>query len=61
VKTGREADGKVEIFGDLAPGDMLILTATDEIRNGSALTNVRKEEKSVSSQQSAVGKPGGSH
>ena len=42
VKTGREVDGKVEIFGNLTSGDLLILTATDEIRNGSDLANITK-------------------
>jgi RND family efflux transporter MFP subunit len=41
VKTGREANGLVEIYGNLNPGDLLIRTATDEIRNGSTLQNVK--------------------
>jgi hypothetical protein len=30
----------VEIYGNLNPGDLLVVTATDEIRNGSDLKNV---------------------
>jgi len=41
VKTGRESEGKLEIYGNLRPGDLLIRTATDEIRNGSELSNLK--------------------
>ena len=41
VKTGREDNGKIEIYGNLNPGDLLLKTATDEIRNGSPLQNVK--------------------
>ncbi|MCU7549696.1 efflux RND transporter periplasmic adaptor subunit [Chitinophagaceae bacterium LB-8] len=41
VKTGREANGTIEIYGNLNPGDLLIKTATDEIRNSSDLQNVK--------------------
>ena len=34
VQKGREADGKVEIFGDLKPGDRLVAAATDESKGG---------------------------
>lgn len=34
VKTGREADGKLEIYGSLQTGDELIAKASEEIRNG---------------------------
>ncbi|MEJ7741035.1 MAG: efflux RND transporter periplasmic adaptor subunit [Chitinophagaceae bacterium] len=37
VEIGREAEGKMEIYGDLNPGDHLIKVATDEIRNGSTI------------------------
>lgn len=37
VKKGREAGDQVEIYGKLDQGDKLVKTATDEIRNGSAL------------------------
>jgi RND family efflux transporter MFP subunit len=39
VRKGREAEGKVEIFGELNSGDILVEKANDEIRNGSALTS----------------------
>ncbi len=35
VKTGRQADDKTEIFGELTEGDSIIKTATEEIRDGS--------------------------
>jgi membrane fusion protein (multidrug efflux system) len=41
VKTGREANGSIEIYGDLHSGDLLMISATDEIRNGSAVQNVK--------------------
>ncbi len=37
VKKGREADGKVEIFGELNVGDTLITTSSEEVRDGSSL------------------------
>jgi RND family efflux transporter MFP subunit len=42
VKTGRESDGKMEIYGDLKQGDMLVKTATEEIRDGSAIGEVKQ-------------------
>jgi membrane fusion protein (multidrug efflux system) len=41
VKKGREANDKVEVYGSLTEGDQLIKTATDEIRNGSEIKNVK--------------------
>ena len=41
VKKGREADGKTEVYGNLNPGDQIIKTATDEIRNASEIRNVK--------------------
>ena len=41
VKTGREANGKIEIYGNLKAGDPLVKTATEEIRNGSVLQTVK--------------------
>ena len=34
VKKGREADDKIEIYGDIADGDVLVTTATEEIHTG---------------------------
>jgi multidrug efflux pump subunit AcrA (membrane-fusion protein) len=34
VQKGREADGKVELFGDLKDGDQLVLNASDELKAG---------------------------
>ena len=42
VKTGREANGTIEIYGNLNPGDQIVKTATDEIRNGSDLQHVKR-------------------
>lgn len=44
VKKGREAEGKIEIFGNLSPGDHLVKTASDEIRNGSPIENEKLVE-----------------
>lgn len=44
VKKGREADGKIEIFGNLLPGDHLVKKASDEIRNGSPVENEKLVE-----------------
>lgn len=44
VKKGREAGDKTEIYGNLNAGDKIIKTATDEIRNGSEIKNVRMGE-----------------
>jgi membrane fusion protein (multidrug efflux system) len=41
VQKGRQAEEKVEIYGDLTPGDQLVTVATDEIRDGSELKNVK--------------------
>jgi membrane fusion protein, multidrug efflux system len=41
VKKGRENDGKVEVFGDLFAGDLIVKQANEEVRNGSRVT-VRK-------------------
>jgi RND family efflux transporter MFP subunit len=41
VKTGREANGNIEVYGNLSPGDLLLRTPTDEIRSGSVLQNVK--------------------
>jgi len=44
VKKGREAGDKTEIYGNLNAGDKIIKTATDEIRNGSEMRNVKMAE-----------------
>jgi membrane fusion protein, multidrug efflux system len=38
VQTGVTANGKTEVFGDLAAGDTVVANATDAIRSGSAIT-----------------------
>lgn len=42
VKTGREANGSIEVYGNLNAGDTLLKTATDEIRNGTVLQNLKR-------------------
>lgn len=39
VKFGREANGKIEVYGNLNVNDTILKTATDEIRNGSEVKN----------------------
>ncbi|QNF34246.1 efflux RND transporter periplasmic adaptor subunit [Adhaeribacter swui] len=41
VHKGRQAEEKVEIYGNLNPGDQLVTVATDEIRDGSELPRVQ--------------------
>jgi hypothetical protein len=40
VKTGRIVDGKVEVFGELALNDVLVKTASEEIRDSSDVKQV---------------------
>ncbi|MEO5995418.1 MAG: efflux RND transporter periplasmic adaptor subunit [Chitinophagaceae bacterium] len=44
VKKGREADGKMEVYGALNAGDILVKKASDEIRNGSEVKRVKVVE-----------------
>ncbi len=41
VKTGRDANGFVEIFGNLQVGDLLLRAASEEIKNGTVLQNIK--------------------
>jgi membrane fusion protein (multidrug efflux system) len=41
VKTGRDANGLIEIYGNLKDGDLLLRAASDEIKNGTVLQNVK--------------------
>jgi RND family efflux transporter MFP subunit len=41
IKTGRDGDGRIEIYGKLMSGDQLVLAANEEIRDGSALSNLK--------------------
>jgi RND family efflux transporter MFP subunit len=38
VQSGQTVNGDVEVFGDLRPGDQVVRTASDSIRNGQPLT-----------------------
>jgi multidrug efflux pump subunit AcrA (membrane-fusion protein) len=42
VKTGREVNGMLEIYGSLQPGDLILRVGNDEIRNGAGLENTKK-------------------
>jgi multidrug efflux pump subunit AcrA (membrane-fusion protein) len=42
VQPGRTADDKEEIYGQLSPGDQLIKTATEEIRDGAEVKTFLK-------------------
>jgi membrane fusion protein, multidrug efflux system len=41
VKTGREANGLIEVYGNLNKGDLLLISASDEIKNGTVLQNLK--------------------
>ncbi|GGH66150.1 RND family efflux transporter MFP subunit [Filimonas zeae] len=43
VQKGREAEGKAEVFGKLTPGDNLVLSANEEIRDGSDIHTTLKK------------------
>jgi len=45
VKTGREADGKVEVYGALTVGDTIVTAASEERRNGSSVKEIVVEKK----------------
>jgi len=45
VKTGREADGKVEVYGALTVGDTIVTAASEERRNGSPVKEIVVEKK----------------
>jgi membrane fusion protein, multidrug efflux system len=41
VKMGRDANGLIEIYGNLTVGDLLLFSASDEIKNGTVLQNIK--------------------
>jgi membrane fusion protein (multidrug efflux system) len=45
VKNGREAEGRVEVYGPLAVGDTLVTIASEERRNGSPVTQLNFGKK----------------
>jgi RND family efflux transporter MFP subunit len=44
VKKGREANGKLEVFGKLNPGDIIVKTASEEMRDGSPAGALMRRE-----------------
>jgi len=45
VRPGREADGKIEVYGNLNVNDTILATATDEVRDGSAITATKLQKQ----------------
>jgi hypothetical protein len=43
VKRGAGAGDSIEVFGELSPGDQVVRRATDEIRDGSVVSVVRRK------------------
>ncbi|HSZ32250.1 MAG TPA: efflux RND transporter periplasmic adaptor subunit [Puia sp.] len=41
IKTGRDANDLIEIYGKLNEGDQLLFTPSDEIKNGTVLKNIK--------------------
>jgi RND family efflux transporter MFP subunit len=41
IKTGRDANDLIEIYGNLNEGDQLLFTPSDEIKNGTILKNLK--------------------
>lgn len=44
VQTGREADGKIEVYGNLNPGDTIVSVASEEIRDGAELKHIKLDK-----------------
>lgn len=44
VKTGRSADDKTEVFGNVSAADTIVKTATEEVRNGAEVKRVKLSE-----------------
>jgi len=44
VQKGAEENGKIAVYGKLAAGDTIVKTATEEIRNGAALKQIKKAD-----------------
>ena len=45
IKTGRNADGKVEVYGPLSVGDTLVTAGSEERRKGSVVKQISFEKK----------------
>ncbi|MBS1567410.1 MAG: efflux RND transporter periplasmic adaptor subunit, partial [Bacteroidetes bacterium] len=44
VQKGAEENGKIAVYGNLNAGDTIVKTATEELRNGAALRQLKKTE-----------------
>jgi RND family efflux transporter MFP subunit len=44
VQKGAEENGRIAVYGKLAAGDTIVKTATEEIRNGTAVKQVKKTD-----------------
>jgi membrane fusion protein (multidrug efflux system) len=44
VKTGRSADDRTEIFGNISAADTIVKTVTEEVRNGAAAGKIKLSE-----------------
>ncbi len=47
IEKGLEADEKIEIFGKLNEGDQLVLTASEEVRNGLPVPQVKTADTAI--------------
>jgi hypothetical protein len=45
IKNGREAEGRVEVYGPLNIGDTLVTVANEERRNGSEVKQIHIADK----------------
>ena len=41
VKIGRDANGLIEVYGNLNEGDSILKSGSDEIKNGTVLQNLK--------------------
>jgi multidrug efflux pump subunit AcrA (membrane-fusion protein) len=44
VQTGHDADGKIEVYGNLAPGDTIVSVASEEIRDGAEMKHIKLDK-----------------
>jgi hypothetical protein len=44
VQTGHDADGKIEVYGNLNAGDTIVTVASEEIRDGADLKHIKLDK-----------------